>query len=186
MNLPTTLTLMRIGAVPLLAGLYLLPYSWVNLVSCVLFTVAALTDLLDGYLARRWQQTSSFGAFLDPVADKMLVVVVLLLLLYEHPSVWMLLPAAVIIGREITISALREWMAVKGKREQVAVSKLGKYKTTLQMVALGMLIYDQPIGFIPITQVGYLLLYAAAGLTLWSMWIYLQSARPEFQITENG
>ncbi|HBC57865.1 MAG TPA: CDP-diacylglycerol--glycerol-3-phosphate 3-phosphatidyltransferase [Gammaproteobacteria bacterium] len=185
MNLPTVLTLMRIGAVPILAILYLFSFSWVNLVCCVIFTVAALTDLLDGYLARKWEQTSSFGAFLDPVADKMLVVVVLLLLLYAHPSFWMLLPAVVIIGREITVSALREWMAEKGKRGVVAVSSLGKYKTTLQMIALGMLIYEQPIGFIPIMNIGYILLYIAAGLTIWSMLLYLKSARPEFELSDS-
>ncbi len=185
MNLPIILTFMRIGAVPILAILYLFSFPWVNLVCCVIFTVAALTDLLDGYLARKWEQTSSFGAFLDPVADKMLVVVVLLLLLYAHPSFWMLLPAVVIIGREITVSALREWMAEKGKRGLVAVSNLGKYKTTLQMVALGMLIYEQPIGWIPIMNIGYILLYIAASLTLWSMLLYLKSARSEFDISDS-
>jgi CDP-diacylglycerol--glycerol-3-phosphate 3-phosphatidyltransferase/cardiolipin synthase len=159
-------------------GVFYLPLSWVNLATTGIFALAAITDWFDGYLARRWQQTSAFGAFLDPVADKLLVAVVLVLLVQKHPSVWMAIPAAVIIGREITISALREWMAELGERTQVSVSFIGKVKTVAQMGALLMLLYDVPLFDISMHKAGYILLYIAALLTLWSMFIYLRAALP--------
>ena len=141
-----------------------------------IFALAAITDLMDGYLARRLGQTSKLGAFLDPVADKLMIAVVLVLLVQEHPTIWLALPAAVIIGREITVSALREWMAELGARRKVAVSYLGKIKTVAQMVALLLLIYHAPILGLPIYETGMFSLYVAAVLTLWSMFVYLETA----------
>lgn len=178
MNIPNSLTVLRIVLIPIFMGVFYLPLSWVNLATTGIFALAAITDWFDGYLARRWQQTSAFGAFLDPVADKLLVAVVLVLLVQKHPSVWMAIPAAVIIGREITISALREWMAELGERTQVSVSFIGKVKTTAQMGALLMLLYDVPLFDISMHKAGYILLYIAALLTLWSMFIYLRAALP--------
>jgi len=181
MNLPNSLTLVRIFFIPLLAGLFYLPVDWSAPASAAVFGLASLTDLLDGYLARRLHQTSRFGAFLDPVADKLMVAVVLVMLIERHPSPWLALPAAIIIGREIAISALREWMAEIGDRTKVAVSWIGKVKTTLQMLALLLLLYWQPIGPVQVHQLGYLLLYSAAALTLWSMVQYLRAAWPSLR-----
>ncbi|EWG99907.1 CDP-diacylglycerol--glycerol-3-phosphate 3-phosphatidyltransferase [Halomonas sp. BC04] len=176
MNIPNILTLARIAFIPLLVVFFYLPFSWSMPVAAGLFALAAVTDWLDGYLARRWDQATSFGAFLDPVADKLMVAVALALLIERFDSVWLTLPALVIIGREIVISALREWMAEMGKRGSVAVSWLGKVKTTLQMIALLLL-----LAFPPGTQfalLGIATLYVAAILTLWSMVLYLRSAWP--------
>lgn len=178
MNIPTGLTLLRIALIPVFVCVFYLPLTWTHIATTAIFALAAITDWLDGYLARRWNQTSPFGAFLDPVADKLIVVVALVLLIQAHPSPWMAIPAAIIIGREITISALREWMAEIGQRTYVAVSKIGKIKTIAQMVALLMLLYREPFLGIPIYQIGYTLLYVAATLTLWSMFIYLRAALP--------
>ncbi len=178
MNIPTGLTLLRIALIPVFVGAFYLPFSWTHLLTTAIFALAAITDWLDGYLARRWNQTSAFGAFLDPVADKLIVVVALVLLTQAHPSPWMAIPAVIIIGREITISALREWMAELGQRAQVAVSKIGKIKTTAQMIALLMLLYREPLFNLPILQMGYVSLYIAALLTLWSMLLYLRAALP--------
>jgi len=177
MNIPNMLTLARIVFIPLMVVLFYLPYSWSLLVTAALFGLAAITDWLDGYLARRWNQSTPFGAFLDPVADKVMVAVALALLIERYEAWWLTLPALVIIGREIVISALREWMAEIGQRKQVAVSWIGKSKTTLQMISLLLL-----LGFPPtssIANLGIVLLYAAAGLTLWSMIQYLKAAWPE-------
>lgn len=178
MNIPTALTLLRIALIPVFVSVFYLPFTWVHILTTAVFALAAITDWLDGYLARRWHQTSAFGAFLDPVADKLIVVVVLVLLTQAHPTPWMAIPVAIIIGREITISALREWMAELGQRTQVSVSKIGKIKTTAQMTALLMLLYREPLLNLPIFQIGYFLLYVAAILTLWSMFIYLKVAWP--------
>ncbi len=178
MNIPNILTLLRIALIPVFIVIFYLPYSWAREVSALIFALAALTDLLDGYLARRLGQESSLGAFLDPVADKLMVATVLIVLLQQHPTVWMAIPIAIIIGREITISALREWMAEVGARSQVAVSSLGKVKTTAQMIAIFCLIYQESILNIPVFTVGYILLYIAAVLTVWSMCIYLIAAWP--------
>lgn len=178
MNVPNSLTLLRIALIPVFVLVFYLPFGWSYQLASLVFAVAALTDLLDGYLARRLNQISTLGEFLDPVADKLMVAVVLILLVERDPSIWLALPAAVIIGREITISALREWMAQLGARSKVAVSILGKIKTSAQMVALFLLVYQAPVLGIPVYQTGLVLLYAAAVLTLLSMFQYLVSAWP--------
>lgn len=179
MNLPNLLTWLRVLAIPLFVGLFYLrlPEATVNLVATVLFIAAAVTDWVDGYLARRLGQTSAFGAFLDPVADKLLVSAALLMLV-EIGRVEGLI-ALIIIGREITISALREWMAQIGARASVAVHSIGKLKTVAQLVAIPMLLFDQTLfGFLDFRAIGTWLLYAAAVLTVWSMFYYLRRAWP--------
>jgi len=178
LNAPNILTLTRIAVIPVFVLVFFLPFDWAHPVSAAIFAVAAFTDWLDGYLARKLQQTSRFGAFLDPVADKLMVAVTLILLVEADPTVWLALPAIVIIGREIAISALREWMAEIGERTQVAVSYIGKIKTVGQMLALLLLLYREPIGDFPTYEVGLVLLYIAVVLTLWSMVIYINAAWP--------
>jgi len=174
------LTLLRIALVPVLVLFFYLPLEWSNMACVVIFVAAALTDIADGYIARRTGQTSRFGAFLDPVADKIMVSTALVLLVQRQDAYEAIfaVAAAVIIGREITISALREWMAEIGERALVSVSWIGKVKTGFQMTAIGFLLYHDNMGWIPIAFIGELLLYTAAALTLWSMWVYLQSAWP--------
>lgn len=176
MNFPTLLTLLRILVIPLLVVVYYLPLQSKYLICALLFGAAALTDWLDGYLARRWNQMTPFGAFLDPVADKLMVAVALGVLIEAYASWLMTLPALVIIGREIVISALREWMAEIGARASVAVSWIGKVKTTFQMLAIFLLLLTPPATWI--SWFGLLLLYIAALLTLWSMITYLRAALP--------
>jgi len=176
LNIPTLLTLIRIALIPVFVLAYYLPVSWANIATAAIFVLAGATDWFDGYLARRLNQTSAFGAFLDPVADKLMVAVALVLLMQTHPTAWMAIPAAIIIGREIAVSALREWMAELGQRAHVAVSFLGKYKTTAQIVALILLLYHQPLFGLDTPLIGFVLLYAAAALTLWSMLVYLRAA----------
>ena len=185
-TIPNILTFLRIALIPVFVGVYYLPYSWSHLAATALFGLAALTDWFDGYLARKLQQTSPFGAFLDPVADKLIVAVALILLVQTNPTFWFVIPAAVIVGREIAISALREWMAEIGERAQVAVSIIGKIKTTAQMTALLMLLYRQPLWGIPINEIGVFLLYVAAILTLWSMVIYLKAAWPQLSASSKA
>jgi CDP-diacylglycerol--glycerol-3-phosphate 3-phosphatidyltransferase len=146
----------------------------------VIFVLAAITDIADGLIARRTGQTSRFGAFLDPVADKIMVSTALVLLVQRQEAYQGLfaIAAAIIIGREITISALREWMSELGERALVNVSWVGKLKTIFQMTAIGFLLYHNDLGWIPVAPIGELLLYTAAGLTLWSMWTYMKSAWP--------
>ena len=177
-TIPNSLTFLRIFLIPFFVGSYYLPFSWSNELSTLLFGLAAITDWLDGYLARRWHQTSPLGAFLDPVADKLMVAAALVVLVQAHPTIFMVVPAIVIIGREITISALREWMAELGSRAQVAVSVIGKFKTAAQMTALVLLIYRDDLFGLPIFTIGYVLLYISVVLTLWSMTVYLQAAWP--------
>jgi CDP-diacylglycerol--glycerol-3-phosphate 3-phosphatidyltransferase len=177
-NIPNILTLLRVALIPILVLVFYLPLPWANATSASIFTLAAITDWLDGYLARRLNQTSPFGAFLDPLADKLMVAVALVLLVQAHPTMWFAIPAAVIVGREIAISGLREWMAELGERAHVAVSIIGKFKTAAQMVALVLLLYRQPVGWFPTQGVGIALLYVAAVLTLWSMVMYLKAAWP--------
>ncbi|MEH6671898.1 CDP-diacylglycerol--glycerol-3-phosphate 3-phosphatidyltransferase [Halopseudomonas sp.] len=177
MNIPNILTLLRVALIPIFILLYYLPLHWSYLAAAVVFTLASLTDWLDGYLARKWQQSTAFGAFLDPVADKLMVAVALILLVQSHANFWITAPAMVIIGREIVISALREWMAELGARAQVAVSNLGKYKTAAQMVALIVLLANPPT-FTAWVILGYVLLMISAILTLWSMCLYLKAAWP--------
>jgi CDP-diacylglycerol--glycerol-3-phosphate 3-phosphatidyltransferase len=179
MNIPNQLTLLRIILIPVFVLVYYLPFDWNNLIACIIFVLAAVTDALDGYLARKLNQTSSLGAFLDPVADKLMVAVALVLLVQQNPNIYLTLAAAVIIGREITVSALREWMAEVGARGKVAVSILGKVKTIGQMVALGFLIFEKSVFGLPVYEIGLILLYIAAFLTLISMFQYLLAAWPK-------
>lgn len=182
MNIPNLITVLRVLLIPIFILLFYLPYSWSYMAASSVFAFAAATDWLDGYLARRLEQSTPFGAFLDPVADKLMVAVALVLLVQAHANLWLTLPAAVIIGREIVISALREWMAELGARAQVAVSNLGKWKTAAQMVALVILLANPPaVTFWVI--LGYVLLIVAAGLTLWSMVQYLRAAWPHLKTT---
>jgi CDP-diacylglycerol--glycerol-3-phosphate 3-phosphatidyltransferase/cardiolipin synthase len=177
-NTPNLLTLLRILLIPVFVLVFYLPTRWSPYVAAAVFSAAAVTDFVDGYLARRWGQTSPLGAFLDPVADKLMVAVALVLLVQADPRVLLVLPAVVIIGREITVSALREWMAEIGARAQVAVSAIGKLKTTAQMISIILLLLrDAAVGPF-VYYPGLVLLYLAAILTLWSMWLYLQAAWP--------
>lgn len=165
--------------IPVLVGVfYLAPMEWRYLGSAAVFTLAAITDWLDGHLARRWGQTTTFGAFLDPVADKLVVAVALVLLVEAYASAVLAVPALVIVGREIVVSALREWMARYSDRRSVAVSFLGKLKTVFQMVAIILLLGAGPGRSYP-QMLGYALLYSAAVLTLWSMYEYLKLAWPD-------
>ncbi|WP_339799863.1 CDP-diacylglycerol--glycerol-3-phosphate 3-phosphatidyltransferase [uncultured Marinobacter sp.] len=177
MNLPNLLTLSRIVMIPVFVGIFYMPVEWRYLVSAAIFGLAAATDWLDGYLARKLDQSTPFGAFLDPVADKLMVAVALTVLIQEHASVVLTVPAMVIIGREIVISALREWMAEIGSRASVAVSYIGKIKTTAQMVSIIMLLAGPP--GVWLAYAGTALLYVAAILTLWSMMLYLRAAWPD-------
>ncbi|MCK7543135.1 CDP-diacylglycerol--glycerol-3-phosphate 3-phosphatidyltransferase [Marinobacter bryozoorum] len=177
MNLPNILTLSRIVMIPVFVAIFYLPVQWSYVVSAAIFAVAGATDWLDGYLARKLDQSTPFGAFLDPVADKLMVAVALTVLIEEHASFVLTIPAMVIIGREIVISALREWMAEVGSRASVAVSYIGKIKTTAQMVSIIMLLAVPP--GVVVAWLGTGLLYLAAVLTLWSMVLYLQAAWPD-------
>ncbi|MDO7925707.1 MULTISPECIES: CDP-diacylglycerol--glycerol-3-phosphate 3-phosphatidyltransferase [Pseudomonas syringae group] len=182
MNIPNLITVLRVLLIPIFILLFYLPYHWSYMAASSVFAFAAATDWLDGYLARRLEQSTPFGAFLDPVADKLMVAVALVLLVQTHANLWLTLPAAVIIGREIVISALREWMAEIGARAQVAVSNMGKWKTAAQMLALVILLANPP-AFAFWVIVGYALLLIAAGLTLWSMVQYLRAAWPHLKTT---
>ncbi|WXL27719.1 CDP-diacylglycerol--glycerol-3-phosphate 3-phosphatidyltransferase [Ectopseudomonas mendocina] len=182
MNIPNLLTVLRVLLIPVFILLFYVPFSWSYWAASLVFAIAAATDWLDGYLARRWQQSTPFGAFLDPVADKLMVAVALVLLVEEHSNLWLTLPAVIIIGREIVVSALREWMAELGARAQVAVSNMGKWKTAAQMVALIILLAN-PSAMTLWVGLGYALLMVAAVLTLWSMVQYLLAAWPHLQIT---
>jgi CDP-diacylglycerol--glycerol-3-phosphate 3-phosphatidyltransferase len=175
-NIPTNLTLLRIALIPLLTVVFYLPWEYSNIASMLIFLAAGITDWLDGYLARKMKLETPFGAFLDPVADKLMVAIVLVLIVQQQASPYLAIPAAIIIGREITIASLREWMAEIGQRAQVKVSQLGKWKTSAQMLAIGLLLYREDLLGIPINYCGYALLYIAAILTLWSMINYLRAA----------
>jgi CDP-diacylglycerol--glycerol-3-phosphate 3-phosphatidyltransferase len=182
---PNILTLIRLALIPLLIVAYYWESPWRPLVATSIFVLAAFTDWLDGYLARKLGETSPFGAFLDPVADKLVVALALVLLVADRHIAQSVLNeqvftivVIVIIGREITISALREWMAEIGQRGNVRVSSTGKLKTVMQMTAIGFLLYAKPIFGLPILRIGEILLYLAAILTLWSMVSYLRAAWP--------
>lgn len=183
MTTPTLLTLVRIALIPVLVLFFYLPWELSRPVTALIFTLASITDWLDGYLARKLNQTSAFGAFLDPVADKLMVAVALILMVQASPTPWLAIPSAIIIGREIAVSALRERMAELGHGAAVAVSMTGKVKTTCQMLAIILLLYHRPLLGMPIEDLGYLLLYVAAGLTLWSMIDYLLRAWPALRKT---
>lgn len=181
-NIPILLTWLRIVLIPLLIGIYYVPESWAslqerNLIATLVFVVAGLTDWFDGYLARALNQTSAFGAFLDPVADKLMVATALIMLVQLDRTNAVI--AAVIIGREITISALREWMAQIGASKSVAVSMIGKIKTTAQMAAIPLLLLQEPMAGIDVMAAGTWLIYIAAVLTLWSMGYYMRMAWPQ-------
>ncbi|HEY5612292.1 MAG TPA: CDP-diacylglycerol--glycerol-3-phosphate 3-phosphatidyltransferase [Lysobacter sp.] len=178
LTVPTMLTLLRIVLIPVLVLVFYLPFKWTNFAAALIFAFAAVTDWLDGWIARRYDMFSNFGAFLDPVADKLMVAVALLLIVQKHPTVWMALWAAVIIGREIAVSALREWMAELGERATVKVAAIGKFKTIVQMVALICLLYEDRLLGLPIFLIGDWLLAVAALLTLWSGLAYLYAAWP--------
>ncbi len=187
LTLPNKLTLLRIGLIPVFVLVFYLPlFGLNNYITTGLFFIAAVTDWFDGYLARRLEQQSDFGAFLDPVADKLMVGAALVLLVSAHPGPLLAIPAVIIIGREIAISALREWMANIGDTTRVAVSMIGKIKTTAQMLAIGFLLFEQSLGDFPTMLIGYLLLYTAAALTLWSMALYTQAAWPSLMGERSG
>ncbi|WP_232051847.1 CDP-diacylglycerol--glycerol-3-phosphate 3-phosphatidyltransferase [Aquicella siphonis] len=189
-NWPNVLTIIRISVIPLLAIFYYLPFSWGHLAAAIVFAIAAITDWLDGYLARYLKQSTKLGAFLDPVADKLMVSIALVLIVAEPtfqfvsvpssvvsiPTFVITIPAAIIVAREIIVSALREWMAEIGKRASVSVSSLGKVKTAVQMLALIVLLYCDNTTNSTLVLTSYILLYISAVLTIWSMLIYLKAA----------
>ena len=184
LNLPILLTWLRIVAIPLFIAVYYLPDAWLtlaerNLTATLIFMAAGFTDWADGYLARKLNQTSAFGAFLDPVADKLMVAAALIMLVQLGRADAVV--AAIIIGREITISALREWMAQIGAHKSVAVSMVGKIKTAAQMVSIPMLLYHNPINGLDVQMVGTWLIYVASVLTLWSMGYYMRMAWPHLE-----
>jgi len=183
-NIATALTWFRIAAIPLIIFVFYLPGEWMHPLASMIFALAGITDWLDGYLARRLNQTSAFGAFLDPVADKLMVTTVLVLIVQYDPRIVVAITAAIIIGRELTVSALREWMAELGARSKVAVSGFGKVKTALQMIGLGCMLWTKPTFGLPVYNIGAGLLLIAAGLTLWSMFIYIRAAWPSLTGSE--
>lgn len=177
-NIATSLTWFRIAAIPLVAIVFYGSSPWARPAAAIIFLLAAITDWLDGYIARRLEQTSEFGAFLDPVADKMIVATALIILVQSDPRIIVAALAAIIIGREIAVSALREWMAELGTRHRVAVSGYGKLKTIMQMTGLCCMLFAEPLFGLPIYDIGVLFLVLAAGLTLWSMAGYVRAAWP--------
>lgn len=181
MTLPLLLTIGRVGAIPVVMLLFFLPLPYARQAAMIIFVLASITDWLDGWLARRWGQESRFGAFLDPVADKLLVATALILLLYDRPGIVLALLTIVIIGREIAVSALREWMAELGTRASVAVSWLGKLKTGFQMTAIALMLWEAPLADLPVYRIGYALLIVSAVLTLQSMLSYLRAAWPQMR-----
>jgi CDP-diacylglycerol---glycerol-3-phosphate 3-phosphatidyltransferase len=194
LTIPNILTMFRIVLIPILVITFYLPFKGANLVAAVMFAIGAITDWLDGWIARRFGQMSAFGAFLDPVADKLTVTVTLFLLVQADSTMYMAVVCAIIVGREITISALREWMAVIGERGKVSVATLGKFKTILQMVAIVILLWRQPLMDVPknhwlksfpsLYEVGQVMLGVAAVLTIWSAVVYLRAAWPAIQRRE--
>lgn len=189
LQIANTLTFARIVMIPLVVMFFYLPHPWGKQVAAFVFIAAAVTDSLDGYVARRLNQISALGAFLDPVADKLMVAVALILLVSDepvylrpfhfNPHLLIAITAAVIVGREITISALREWMSELGARGKVAVSGLGKLKTIFQMTGLSMMLYRDDLLYLPVFELGVACLVTAAALTLWSMLFYLRAAWPD-------
>lgn len=191
LTLPNILTLARILAIPIFVGAYFLSSDGSNNVAVAIFIIAAVTDWLDGFLARKLKKTSTFGAFLDPVADKLMVCTALVLLASDHQlaesmmfKVVFLISILIIVGREVSVVALREWMAELGNRASVATSYLSKGKTMMQMIAIVLLLYGQPVGEFETLIAGELLLYVAAALTIWTMTIYLRAALPALMSTD--
>ncbi|UPG95875.1 CDP-diacylglycerol--glycerol-3-phosphate 3-phosphatidyltransferase [Luteibacter aegosomatissinici] len=189
-NLPTWLTLFRVLLLPVMVVVFYLPFRGANLAAAVVFVLAAFTDWLDGYLARRLDMTSAFGAFLDPVADKLMVAITLFLLVQSAPTGWpgilLAITAAVIVGREISVSALREWMAEIGARSKVKVAFLGKLKTMMQMVALVVLLLQHDAETLRLYHIGEALLVVAGILTIWSGLDYLRAAWPALRGDKNS
>jgi CDP-diacylglycerol--glycerol-3-phosphate 3-phosphatidyltransferase len=175
-NFPTFLTLLRIAVIPVIILFFYSGLEWSRYIASLLFGAASITDILDGYLARKWKQESKMGAFLDPVADKLIVMVMVVLLIQAYPTWMMVVSGIVIIGREIIISSLREWMAEIGKRDAVAVSQVGKFKTFAQIVALGFLMFEYSWLGIPTFEIGATALFIAVILSVYSMVLYLNSA----------
>ncbi len=177
-SIPNILTLLRIALIPVFIAFFYLPVAHANQICAAIFALAAVTDWLDGFLARKLGQMSAFGAFLDPVADKLMVITALILLVEVDPTPALAIPTIIIIGRELSISALREWMAEIGERAKVAVTIIAKMKTAAQMLAILLLIYREQVWDIPVYTIGYVLLYVSAVLTVWSMFVYLKAALP--------
>jgi len=181
LNVPTALTLLRLVLIPLFVIVFYLPQDWARPASAIVFSLAGITDWLDGYFARKLGQTSPFGAFLDPVADKLMVATALVLIVQTDPRLLVALAAAIIIGREIAISALRELMSELGARHHVAVSKVAKLKTIFQITALIMMLFEDDLIILPMYELGFACLMVAAVLTLWSMTKYMIAAWPHLQ-----
>jgi CDP-diacylglycerol--glycerol-3-phosphate 3-phosphatidyltransferase len=187
LNIATSLTWFRIAAIPMVAFVFFYAEpGWARPGAALVFLLAAVTDWLDGWVARRMAQTSQFGAFLDPVADKLMVSTALILLVQADPRVLVASLAAIIIGREIAVSALREWMAALGERQRVAVSGYGKTKTIMQMTGLSCMLWQQPLGPLPIYEIGVAFLLVAAVFTLWSMFGYIRAAWPAKKVAGAG
>ena len=179
LNIPNTLTLIRIALIPAFMVVFYLPYDWARPASAWFYGLIAITDWFDGYLARKLNQQSRLGAFLDPVADKLIVAVALIMITAAHPEMLIIIGTIIIIGREITISALREWMAGCGKTSAVSVNMTGKVKTTAQLFAIGFLLHRDDFLGMPTHEIGVILLVIAAALTLASMLLYLKAAWQE-------
>lgn len=178
MNLPNILSLSRIALIPFLIGAYYLPFYWGHSLAALIFVVAAITDYFDGFLARKLSLSTPFGAFIDPVADKLIVAAAIVIIIGKGHLPYLTIAGVIIIGREIAVSALREWMAEIGERANVAVSYMGKIKTTLQIISLIVLLYCHTDTQWWIKSAGYIMFYIAAGLTMWSMVIYFKAAWP--------
>jgi CDP-diacylglycerol--glycerol-3-phosphate 3-phosphatidyltransferase/cardiolipin synthase len=185
LNLANILTLLRIAAIPVVVVCFYSPLDYARPIAAILFGLAAITDMIDGWVARRFGQMSRFGEFLDPVADKLMVAIVLVMLVQAQSSWFEDVIAMIIIGREITISALREWMATIGERANVKVDITGKIKTTLQMFGIAFMVYKLPLFGIPVYTIGFVLLVLAAVMTIWSMIVYLRAAWP-FILADQG
>ncbi len=184
-TIPNLLTAIRIALIPAIVVLFYLPYHWSDMACGIMFGLVGITDAFDGYLARKLGQVSPLGAFLDPVADKLIVATALVLIVSRNPIWYVTLTAAVIIGREIAISALREWMSEIGARHKMKVSSVGKFKTIVQIVGLSMMLFREDLLGLPIYQMGLGLTVLAAVLTLWSMAAYLRAARPDLMDTKS-
>jgi CDP-diacylglycerol--glycerol-3-phosphate 3-phosphatidyltransferase len=184
LTLPTILTLFRIALLPVMVLVFYAPFPGANIAAAVIFLAAAVTDWLDGFIARRYNLGTAFGAFLDPVADKLMVAVTLFLLVQENPTPLLAVTSAVIVGREIAISALREWMSEIGQRSHVNVATLGKFKTVMQIVAIEVLLYQHDLEGLRLFHVGETLLMVAAGLTIWSALVYLRAAWPAINLKQ--
>jgi len=187
LTLPNQLTVARIFFIPVFLLVFFIPIMDINhYILAGIFFFASVTDWLDGYLARKLNQLSDFGAFLDPVADKLMITAVLVCLVSKYPSFGVIISAVIIVGREITISALREWMASVGERAKVKVSYIGKVKTGFQMLAIGFMLYEVPLWGMNTLEIGKLFLYLAAALTFWSMLNYLKAAWPSLRESQEN